>query len=348
MPKFSHTPEKPDFSEGSPRFAHWKLFQMSVPRLSLYLFNLLSNKYKSVTKDKGDEYVYAKGNVPILLVAHMDTVHKTLPKVEQDIQKNVLWSKTGLGGDDRAGISAIVELLDRGYRPHVLFTDKEEVGCIGASAFIRDFKELDVNCIIELDRRGADDSVYYNCDNKEFKKYISSFGFTTAYGSFSDISKICPALGIAGVNLSVGYYNPHCSSEYLKIDEWEKTVERVESILTAPPTEKYEYVAGYQWSSYNNYYGGTGYGYRYIDKYDHAYETYDDLYEDNTAISVGVGDIDVNIDVLELVYSLGGTIIDWQGFLEENKGDIERRIRESVLNEVYNLCTSKMPEFLIT
>lgn len=345
---FSYTKEKLNFSEGTPRFAHWKLFQMSVPRLSLYLFRLLSEQYKAVTMDKNREYIYAQGDIPILLVAHMDTVHKELPKVEQDLQQNILWSKTGLGADDRAGIAAIIELLDQGYRPHVLFTDKEESGGAGASAFIRDFKTINVNCIIELDRRGSDDSVFYNCDNTEFEKYITLFGFKTSYGSFSDISRICPELSIAGVNLSVGYYNAHCSSEYLKIDEWEKTVERVKNILTDPPTEKFIYVPRYSWSSSKSYYGGSNYSYNYDSKYDRTYETYDDLYEDDiTGISAGVGDINVNIDVLELVYSLGGTIVDWQDFLEDNKGEIERRIRESVLDEVYNLCTSKMPEFLV-
>ena len=324
-----------NLAEGKPRFSHWKLFQMSVPRLTLYLAKLLTEKYKKVILDKDREYIYAKGDIPIMLVAHMDTVHKELPKVQQDIQQNILWSKTGLGADDRAGIAAIVELLDRGYRPHVLFTDKEESGGAGASAFIRDFHQLiDVNCIVELDRRGSDDSVYYECDTTGFKEYINSFGFKTAYGSFSDISIICPAIGIAGVNLSIGYYNAHSSSEYLKIEEWARTVDRVEDMLDNPPTEKFLYVPKYSWSYYSS------------SKYDSKY-LYSYSYDDTDSISVSLGDIQVDVDVLDLVYSLGGTIVNWQKFLNENRSELEGKIRDAVLEEVANMCTSNVPNFLI-
>lgn len=339
------------FAEGKPRFAHWRIFQMSVPRLASYLSKFLSGKFSTVITAKGNEYVYAEGEVPILLVAHMDTVHKDLPRVQQDLQQNVLWSKTGLGADDRAGIAAIIELLDQGYRPHVLFTDKEESGGAGAYAFTRDFKEIDVNCIIELDRRGSDDAVYYNCDNKDFEEYITSFGFKTSYGSFTDISKICPYFGIAGANLSIGYYFAHSDSEYLKVDEWEKTVRRVENILLNPPTVRYEYVPKYS-------YGYHGYSKSYTWTYDDYTSkksevttddlTYDDgAYADIETISACAGDVSVNVDIMELVYSFGGTLVDWQEFLADNKGKIESALREKILDTVYNLCISSMPDFLL-
>ena len=85
--------------------------------------------------------------------------------------------------------------------------------------------------LIQLDRRGANDCVFYDCDNSVFKNYIESFGFITNFGSFSDISFICPAWKTAGVNLSVGYYNEHSNSEYLCVGQLFDTIEKVKLML---------------------------------------------------------------------------------------------------------------------
>lgn len=87
--------------------------------------------------------------------------------------------------------------------------------------------------IFQLDRRGSEDCVFYDCDNPDFVKYIESFGFVEAYGTFSDISVIAPEWEVAAVNLSVGYYNEHTNHEYLRLDELETTIERVEKMLAA-------------------------------------------------------------------------------------------------------------------
>ena len=40
-----------------------------------------------------DQYIFAKGNIPIMLVAHLDTVHKTpVKELFYDKKKDVLWS----------------------------------------------------------------------------------------------------------------------------------------------------------------------------------------------------------------------------------------------------------------
>ena len=51
--------------------------------------------------------------------------------------------------------------------------------------------------IVKIDRRGNHDAVYYDCDNLEFEKCITSKGFKTAFGSFSDISYVALELGVA-------------------------------------------------------------------------------------------------------------------------------------------------------
>ena len=107
--------------------------------------------------------------------------------------------------------------------------------------------------IIQLDRRGKDDCIFYECDNVKFIKYIESFGFHEEYGSFSDISELCPTWKIAGVNLSIGYINEHSLIEILYIDYFLSTVEKVKKMLKdVNNINSFEYIpALYSLSSLN-------------------------------------------------------------------------------------------------
>jgi DNA-directed RNA polymerase subunit RPC12/RpoP len=163
----------------------------------------------------------------------MDTVFKyPAEEVFYDRVKNVIWSPDGLGADDRAGVFAIIQVIKQGLRPHIILTTDEEIGAKGASALASiDNPFEDLRYIIQLDRRGANDCVFYDCDNKDFVKYVEQFGFIENYGSFSDISEICPAWKIAGVNLSVGYQDEHSVAETLHISPFLTTIERVINML---------------------------------------------------------------------------------------------------------------------
>lgn len=181
-------------------------------------------------------YIIAEGDLPICLCAHIDTVFENPPTVfYYDQEKTVLWSPQGLGADDRAGIYAIIELLEKGYRPSIILTDLEEKGGLGAEALVNKYLDdcpfKECKAIIQLDRQGKNDAVYYECDNKDFEKKITSYGFKTQWGTFTDISIIAPAWGIAAVNLSVGYYNEHRKIETLNMRELGSTIKKLERIL---------------------------------------------------------------------------------------------------------------------
>ena len=121
---------------------------------------------------------------------------------------NILMSPQGIGSDDRCGCFALCK----------------------------------------IDRRGANDTVFYQCANLDFEKYITGKGFKTAQGSFSDISLIAPELGIAAVNLSSGYYNAHSLHEYIIRSELESTIEKVcEMVADAakPDFPKFVYVENF-------------------------------------------------------------------------------------------------------
>ena len=123
---------------------------------------------------------------------------------------------------------------------HVLFCEDEETGGHGARAFTKSGIVPDVNYIVELDRVGNKDAVFYQCRNRQFEQYINGFGFQTAFGSFSDISILAPHLKLAAVNLSTGYYHAHQPGEYVRLDEVEDLVGRIAKILKTK-TERFSY-----------------------------------------------------------------------------------------------------------
>ena len=211
-----------------------KLCGLSQEGLKRTLGLVLRSKYEKVVETP--DYIYAIGNIPIALVAHMDTVFvKPATEVFYDRQKNVIWSPMGLGADDRAGVFAIIQIIKKGLRPHIIFTTDEESGACGATALGKEQCPFeDLRYIIELDRRGADDCVFYDCENPEFTNYIESFGFVESIGSFSDICMICEDWGVAGVNLSIGYRDEHSVSEVLFVGHMLNTIDKVVSMLTTP------------------------------------------------------------------------------------------------------------------
>ena len=194
---------------------------------------LKSKGYKNIVSN--NMFILAEGDLPVCLCAHMDTVFPAPPTTfYYDPSAGVLWSPQGLGADDRAGIYAIVSILESGHRPHIIITDLEEKGGIGAEALIKFYPECpfeDCRAIIQLDRQGKNDSVYYDCDNKDFEKLINSYGFKTQWGTFTDISIIAPQWKIAAVNLSVGYYDEHQKIETLNMPQLLKTIAKVEYML---------------------------------------------------------------------------------------------------------------------
>lgn len=235
-----------------------KLFEQIVKMNEVSLLKTMNTYlkrfYNKVTYTK--DYVYAIGDIPITLVAHVDTVFKERPEdVFYDRVKNVLWSPQGLGADDRAGVFAIINIVKSGLRPHIIFTTGEEMGGLGAQVLTyrepKPFAEM--KYIIQLDRRGKDDCIFYECDNVKFIEYIKSFGFHEEYGSFSDISELCPTWRIAGVNLSIGYKNEHSFIEILYIDYFLSTVEKVKKMLKdVNNINSFEYIpALYSLSSLN-------------------------------------------------------------------------------------------------
>ena len=226
----------------------------------------------------GDGYIYAKGDTPVLLTAHMDTVHKQpVEEFYEYVDKDgnhIISALQGIGGDDRCGIYMILEIIKE-HKCSVLFCEDEEIGGVGSdkfceTEFIKELSEL--KYLIELDRANKNDAVFYDCDNPEFTSFIcENTGFKDTFGTFSDISNLAPACGVAAVNLSCGYYHAHTLQEEVVVEEMLHTIEVVKKLLTLE-CEKFEYVEKKHTPFGYGYYG-YGYG-RYNDYDDDWYSDY--------------------------------------------------------------------------
>lgn len=232
------------------------------------LFSKLCAMYRDRAVICKNKYIIVRGEAPVMLLAHLDTVHKEPVKhICKNGNGNILMSPQGIGGDDRCGVYALTAVYEQSQvKPWLLFTCDEEIGCVGAEAFCsrheagKTPKGLDeLKLLVEIDRKGRNDAVYYDCDNPEFEAYITSKGFETQCGSLSDISYVAPELGVAAVNLSSGYYNAHTQHEYINRKHLNATVKKVVEIVAdaaKPDFPQYEYIESYRFSRYG--YGGWG------------------------------------------------------------------------------------------
>lgn len=279
------------------------LLSLKQNKLHSLMKYFLERKYDKVIAT--EDYLIAEGDIPIALVAHMDTVFKFTPEeIFYDRQKNVMWSPSGAGFDDRIGVWLIAEIIRSGLRPHIILTTDEESGCVGSCMLVHDYPKhpfKDLKYLIQLDRRGTDDCVFYDCVNDKFEEYVESFGFTTNIGSFSDISIICPDWGVAGVNLSVGYMDEHTSSERLYVQATLNTFNKVKKMLSAKDIPAFEYVAApyslSPYSSWDSWYSS-----------DYGYGTKKKKLSDYQVQCHCCGNITIDLDAMPVKKRNGGTV----------------------------------------
>ena len=71
---------------------------------------LKEKEYNVITTPEKD-YIAAKGQIPIVLITHLDVVYQELTRknmlIYHDSEQGVWWSPNGLGADDRAGVLRI-------------------------------------------------------------------------------------------------------------------------------------------------------------------------------------------------------------------------------------------------
>lgn len=251
------------------------LCRLTQIKLKAYLEEKLFEYYDEVYSDDG--FLYVKGtNSNVLLTAHMDTVHEPQGRICKNIyeyhdkknKRHILSSPQGIGGDDRCGIYAILNILENtDFRPYIIFCEDEEVGGVGSAKFCKtnlaDDVADNVSFMVEIDRANATDAVFYDEVNMEFQRFIlDTTGNKDAYGSFSDICNLSEETLVSSFNISCGYYNAHTTDEYVVMEELEECIKRVIKLLEANKAEDIKYT----YEPFNYYkvnYGWDNYGYGY-------------------------------------------------------------------------------------
>lgn len=193
---------------------------------------------------KGNIYNISNENMP-LLSAHMDTVQKEEDRLLAEFcrirtypdGKKILKGLGIIGGDDKCGVYIILEMLKSHKNLNFIFSVEEEVGGRGISSFVneRDFSKIPYGIV--LDRRYGTDIICEknNYGTKEFENDLATIGkkynYSPASGTFSDANSISSFMSCA--NLSVGYYQPHSTHEYVSLEDLEKAIKYTEEIIMA-------------------------------------------------------------------------------------------------------------------
>ncbi len=302
--------------------------RMTQPEVKQYMYGYLTSyKYTPISQDG---FLYAKGDVPVLLVAHMDTVHKEQCK---DINNNngKLSSPQGIGGDDRCGVYIIMNIVKE-LHCSVLLCEDEERGCIGAHKFVKTdyIKNLGVNYMIEFDRKGNNDAVFYSCANEDFIDFVEdATNFKFATGSVSDISVLMPEANLSAVNLSCGYYNAHTLNEYVIYDEMMDTIEAAKALIKEKCDKPFVYVRktysySNSYANFNNYHAKT---YPAVGEYYGSFFDEPDPYEREDLAAIAKDDKNLELEVViyaeslseEVLYANGDTKAEcWMNLFMDN------------------------------
>ena len=76
------------------------------------LFKRLCKKFKGNTLISKGNFILVGGQAPVMLVAHLDTVHsQRVHDICKSDDGNILMSPQGIGGDDRCGVFALIKIF---------------------------------------------------------------------------------------------------------------------------------------------------------------------------------------------------------------------------------------------
>lgn len=217
------------------------LVVLTEVELKEYLYEHLKKYYDEHNIYLLDGGIVVNGKDKATLVAHLD-IHPIIDNNHKEKKLlsflNTVYCKTGIGGDDRCGVLIILELLDRGYRPNIIFTEKEEVGRVGVRKLIDNHLDLliditkDSPYLMGLDRKGFNEVVFYECNNLEFIDFITNeYSLELNRGSFSDVSSLGPSLNKAICNVSVCYYSAHSENEYVNLKKLKSMIDKIELMV---------------------------------------------------------------------------------------------------------------------
>ena len=139
-----------------------------------------------------------------------------------------------LGADDRVGVKTILDLIDMGLKPHILFTTDEESGCLGSRSIIKNeaYNRLsECSMMIQIDRGVHEgkwnEMVFYSYDHTSNPDIFTelSKGFALAQGSYTDVAVLGPHYNKPIVNISASYKNEHTTREFIYLKAYKENLQ---------------------------------------------------------------------------------------------------------------------------
>ena len=226
------------------------------------------------------------GESDVMFTSHLDTATSAYTKVNHVIDGNII--KTDgtsiLGADDKAGVTVMLNMIEKQVPGLYYFFLGEEVGCVGSKKVAEKQKVEKIpyiNKVISFDRRGTDSIITFQassrcCSDKfgeELSKRLNEVESTFKYkndptGVYTDSAqfvKIYPEC----TNISVGYYSEHTFSERQDIEHLTKLAEACTKIdWNTLPVERdpskveYSSYGGYgRWGGWDDEYYPTSSSY---------------------------------------------------------------------------------------
>jgi acetylornithine deacetylase/succinyl-diaminopimelate desuccinylase-like protein len=225
-----------------------------------HFFGRKSVKWDDCALDRWNNLLIRKGGPVVPCVAaHLDTVHPLRPVniVEQDgrlMGFDERGQRTGIGGDDKAGIFVCLELWERFDNIAVALFGAEEIGCMGAKHAPAEWFDH-VGCVLEFDCPGRGLVSYTSGGERLFANdgdfiqrampALQAHGLTRfQHHPFTDVMALRQRFDFSCLNLSCGYHNWHRSDEHIVISEVEAAVNAGAALITALGSQSYPYAAG--------------------------------------------------------------------------------------------------------
>jgi len=231
-----------------------KILKLSQNELAELIIRIAQENNFNII-DKSPYYIivnYTEKEIPALN-AHLDIIGDEIPKkLIEDC--NIIKTNGILGGDDRCGVYIMLELIQRKIKDYMyIFFFDEEIGCIGSNKFN---EKINPTCFVGLDRCGFNDIALYGYDNDELTKTFTNIGYEIKQGSITDVAVLAQKYGIACVNLSVGFFNEHTTSEFINLKAVEFTLDTVlnKNIIHKITTHKFKVDCFLTYSPYYDYY----------------------------------------------------------------------------------------------
>ena len=211
------------------------------------------------------------------VVAHTDTVHQLdvinvheeeLPNEQGELKLSLKGYNddglpTGIGGDDKCGVFACLELLKELPNLKVAFFVSEETGCHGSKNADKGFfnnvgyaiqfdapgnKMVSEYCMgVQLFERGSE--FFDTCD----KILTETFNKDKNYESnpYTDVYMLKKLFDFSCINFAIGYYRYHTRDEYVVVEDVYNGIKTGKELIENLGYKKYEFKPNLRYGRYN-------------------------------------------------------------------------------------------------